>query len=102
MGKEKNFVAPRCIHMPAADNTVIIFSSKKGETYYEAGFTIGNQDFTVAERGTKAEAQWYCAMLEMAFKDLITPKSLKKLKSEEPEKLMKNSCYPQISVTNLE
>ncbi len=84
---KKSIRAARCIHMPAKPNTVVIFSSKHGETY-KAGFTIGNQDFTVAERETKEEAQWYCDMLETAFKALITPPVVGKLLSEENKKMV--------------
>ena len=56
--------------MPTKDNTVVIFSSKRGKEF-EAGFTIGNQDFTIAQRGTKEEVKFFCNMLEVAFKNLI-------------------------------
>lgn len=73
MAKEKTFKAKRCKHMPAKDNTVVIFSTNHGKGIYKAGFTIGNQDFVVGERETKEEAQWMCNMLESAFKNLLKP-----------------------------
>ncbi len=100
MKKKKTFVAPRCIHMPTADNTVVIFSSKNGNTF-DAGFTIGNQDFVVSNRDTKAEAEWYCNVLETAFQKLITPESLSKVKSEEAKKMIKQSLIPKINIVNL-
>jgi len=72
--KEKTFRAKRCKHMPTKDNTVVIFSSKHGKGVYKAGFTIGNQDFTVGERETKEEVVFMCNMLETAFKNLVKPK----------------------------
>ena len=73
MAKEKTFRAKRCKHMPTKDNTVVIFSSKHGKGIYKAGFTIGNQDFTVGERETKEEVVFMCNMLETAFKNLVKP-----------------------------
>lgn len=100
MTKKKAIVAPRCIHMPTKDNTVVIFSSKQGGKFV-AGFTIGNQDFTLIERSTKAEAVWCCDMLEIALNTLITPKGLDKFKSEDARKLVMNSLVPKITVINL-
>jgi hypothetical protein len=97
--KNKTFKAPRCKYMPTDDNTVIIFSTKRGKNF-EAGFTIGNQDFTLVERGTKEEAQWYCDMLEIAFKTLITPKIDNNIKSEKAKKIIGN-LLPKITITNL-
>ena len=76
MAKEKTFRAKRCKHMPTKDNTVVIFSSKHGKGIYKAGFTIGNQDFTVGERETKEEVVFMCNMLETAFKNLVKPKTI--------------------------
>lgn len=95
---KKEIRAARCIHMPAPANTVVIFSSKHGETF-KAGFTIGVQDFTIAERETKEEAQWYCDMLEKAFTNLITPPVVDKLQSDENKKMVMNNL--PIKVKNL-
>lgn len=100
MKKKKAIRAPRCIHMPTKDNTVVIFSSKQGSKY-QAGFTIGNQDFTVADRDTKEEAEWFCDMLETAFKTLTTPKGVEAFKSESAKKLLMDSLVPKITVINL-
>jgi len=96
----KKLKHPRCIHMPGADNTVVIFSSKNGKTF-DAGFTIASQDFVVANRDTKAEAEWYCNILEIAFQKLITPAALSKVKSEEGKKMIKDSLIPKINIVNL-
>ena len=100
MKKNKAIVAPRCIHMPTKENTVVIFSSKRGKVF-EAGFTIGNQDFTVAEKGTKAEAKWFCDVLETAFKTLITPKGAENFQSEKARNLLMESLTPKITIINL-
>ena len=89
--KEKTFRAKRCKHMPTKDNTVVIFSSKHGKGIYKAGFTIGNQDFTVGERETKEEVVFMCNMLETAFKNLIKP-----FKSESLSKVIHLSDDPII------
>ncbi len=99
-GKKNRLVAPRCIHMPTKDNTVVIFSTKRGKGF-EAGFTIGNQDFTLPERETKEEAQWYCDMLETAFTNLITPKSLENVTSKAAKKTFMDNMLPKITITNL-
>ncbi len=91
-------VYPRCIHMPTEENTVVIFSSKHGKNY-QAGFTIGNQDFTVAERENEEEAKWFCDVLEMAFNKLIEPKVLNQLKSPISKKKVLKELY--IKVKNL-
>ncbi len=96
----KTFKAPRCKHMPTPDNTIVIFSTKRGKIF-EAGFTIGNQDFTMVEKGTQEEATFYCNMLEIAFTNLITPKSLEKCRSEEAKKLFMESLIPKITIKNL-
>jgi len=97
---KKPIKAIRCKHMPTQDNTVVIFSSKHGNVY-QAGFTIGNQDFTVAERDTKEEAQWFCDVLETAFKTLINPKSFENFRDEKAFELAMNSLLPKITITNL-
>ena len=95
---KKPIKAARCKHMPAKDNTVVIFSSKRGNIY-EAGFTIGVQDFTVAECETKATAAWYCDVLETAFNTLITPAWIDNLKSQENRQLVMDDL--KIKVVNL-
>jgi len=92
---KKVYKAARCKHMPAPENTVVIFTSKHG-TMYHAGFTIGNQDFTVAERETKEEAQWHCDMLEIAFTTFISPPYLKSFKSEENKKMVMNDLTTRV------
>jgi hypothetical protein len=99
MAKKKTFKALRCKHMPAPPNTVIIFSTKHGDGSYQAGFTIGNQDFTVAERETKAEASWYCDMLEHAFNALIEMKDVG-LRSPKAKELYKEMSNPNIKIIN--
>lgn len=91
---------PRCIHMPTEDNTVVIFSLKRGNVY-ESGFTIGNQHFTVSERDTKQEAQWFCDVLENAFQTLITPKGIESVKSEEGKLEYMAKMNPEIKIKNL-
>ena len=91
---------PRCIHMPTEDNTVVIFSLKRGNVY-ESGFTIGNQHFTVSERDTKEEAQWFCDVLENAFQTLITPKGIESVKNEENKQLYIEKMPPKITIKNL-
>lgn len=96
----KKLTHPRCIHMPASDNTVVIFSSPKGKRF-EAGFTIASQDFVVAERDTKEEAEWYCNILHTAFEKLVTPAALDKCKSLEAKKMILDSLIPKINIVNL-
>lgn len=91
--------AKRCKHMPVPDNTVVIFSTKHGNGVYKSGFTIGNQDFVVAERETKAEASWYCDMLEVAFNKLIEMKDVG-LRSEKAKIIYKDSANPCIKIIN--
>ncbi len=93
------YKAKRCKHMPAAPNTVVIFSTKHGQGSYQAGFTIGNQDFTVATRETKAEAQWTCDMLEVAFTKLIEMKPVG-LKAPLGKELYRLSANPLITIIN--
>lgn len=95
---KKVYKAARCKHMPAPANTVIIFSTKHGDNY-KAGFTIGNQDFTVAERETKAEASWHCDMLECAFKALTEMPDIG-LKSEKSKEAYKQTANPNIKIIN--
>ena len=99
MKKSTPIKAPRCIHIPTKENTVVIFSSKKGKSF-EAGFTIGNQDFTVAERGTIEEAHFFCNMLEYAFKALIK-KNDSATKSDAVKKMIADMSDPKITVINL-
>lgn len=96
--KPKPIKALRCKYMPADANTIVIFSTKHGDTY-KAGFTIGNQDFTVAERETKAEAVWYCDVLETAFNKLIEMKDVG-LRSDKAKELYKESANPNIIIIN--
>lgn len=95
MDKKQLLRHKRCVHMPTKENTVVIFSSKNGKEF-ESGFTIGNQDFTVAKRQTKAEAQWFCDMLEVAFRNLIEPSYIEKLKSEENKKQARKELLSKI------
>lgn len=85
--------------MPAPANTVIIFSTKHGYGNYKAGFTIGSQDFVVAERETKKEASWYCDMLAIAFGSLIKMKDVG-LKSPKSKELYKESANPNVKIIN--
>ncbi len=96
--EKKPIRAARCKHMPTKDNTVVIFSSKHGNVY-QAGFTIGNQDFTVAERETKKEAKWFCDMLEVAFKTLAKPKYIG-LRNEENIKMYEETAGVKITIIN--
>lgn len=98
MNKTESIKHARCIHMPAPQNTVIIFVSKRGKLH-EAGFTIYNQDFTIAECETKKGAQWFCDVLEAALLKLITPTIVNKLKNEENKKQVIKDLY--IKVNNL-
>lgn len=98
MAKQKTFRAKRCKHMPTKDNTVVIFSSKHGKGIYKAGFTIGNQDFTVGERETKEEATWMCNMLEVAFKNLVKQKVIQS--SKNPGLVLQDVTPPKIKIIN--
>lgn len=98
MAKEKTFRAKRCKHMPTKDNTVVIFSSKHGKGIYKAGFTIGNQDFTVGERETKEEVVFVCNMLETAFKNLVKPKVIQS--SDDPMLVAQDITPPKIKIIN--
>ncbi len=99
MSKKKTYKLPRCKYMPVSDNTVVIFSTVRGKIF-EAGFTIGNQDFTMVEKGTQDEATFYCDMLEIAFTNLITPKNLENVKSEKAKKMFMDNMLPKITVIN--
>lgn len=100
MSKQKKPIrAARCKYMPTKENTVIIFSSKHGD-FYKAGFTIGNQDFTVGERETKEEAKWMCNMLEIAFNSLIEPKCIGLLNGDNIERYENSVKYT--TVKNIE
>ena len=92
----KPIKAARCKHMPTKKHTVVIFSSKHGD-HYKAGFTIGNQDFTVGERETKQEAKWMCDMLQKAFENLIYPDFFENFKNKEAAK---DGFYPIITIEN--
>lgn len=86
----KPIKAAQCKYMPTDKNTVVIHTTKRGEVY-EVGFTIGNQHFTVQERETKKEAQWFCDMLETAFNTLIIPQYIHEFKSQKAkEKIIEN------------
>lgn len=98
MAKEKTFKAKRCKHMPTKDNTVVIFSSKHGKGIYKAGFTIGNQDFTVGERETKEEVVFMCNMLETAFKNLVKTKVIQS--SDDPRLVVQDITPPKIKIIN--
>lgn len=97
--EQKPIKAKRCKYMPAVANTVIIFSTKHGDVY-QAGFTIGNQDFTVAERETKDEAQWHCDMLEIAFKALIHNPLEDTFKGPIGKAAVRDMAEPKIQVIN--
>lgn len=90
----------RCKYMPAPANTVIIFSNKYGK-HYQAGFTIGNQDFHVSDAElNKEEAVFYCDMLENAFKELIRNSVEDKFKSELGKQAVRDMNTPKIKVIN--
>lgn len=68
---KKTFKDPACVHMSEDKSKVVIFvSGVRGN--YRCNFTIGNQNFSVSERETKAEAEWWCMVLETAFTNLKT------------------------------
>lgn len=90
--------AKRCKYMPTKDNTVVIFSSKRGKEF-EAGFTIGNQDFTIAQRGTKEEVKFFCNMLEVAFNNLIKQDD-NNFKSDLGKKMYKEFKPLKINIIN--
>jgi hypothetical protein len=65
-------------------NKMVKIKSVKYGKMWAAEFTIGVQTFTVAERHTKKEADWYCKMLSIAFKSLTqTPHELPSVEKQE-------------------
>lgn len=76
----------------------IIFTERIG-SQWRACFSIGVQTFTVCERTTKKEAEWFAKCLRTAFKNLLFNYDLKKfihIKSTNRHPILNTKTHSKI------